>query len=123
MARQGLARIAVVGGGAGGVELMLSVESRLRREVAQAGFDQNGLSFVLITHTPDILPTFPPAIRMRFRVIFYTRHISIVTGAAVTQIEAGRLLFDGAPPVEADEVLWTTQAAPASWLAETADCR
>ena len=45
--RKGRARIALVGAGAGGVELLLSVERRLRREVARAGFDPAGLSFVL----------------------------------------------------------------------------
>jgi selenide,water dikinase len=39
LARKGRARVAVVGGGAGGVELLLSVEHRLRREVTRAGHD------------------------------------------------------------------------------------
>src|SRR5215216_1457610 len=57
--REGRTRIALVGAGAGGVELLLSVERRLRREVADAGFDADGLSFVLVSDVPDILPTFP----------------------------------------------------------------
>src|SRR5262249_30228377 len=44
--REGRARIAVVGAGAGGVELMLSVVHRLRREVSAAGFNKGALSFV-----------------------------------------------------------------------------
>src|SRR5271166_1012825 len=40
--RKGHARIAVVGAGAGGIELVLSVVHRLRREVASAGFDSAG---------------------------------------------------------------------------------
>jgi selenide,water dikinase len=35
----------------------------------------------------------------------------------VVRVEAGQLLFDDRAPVEADEILWVTQAAPAGWLA------
>ena len=40
---RGRARIGVVGGGAGGVELLLSLHRRLTRDVAAAGFDPWGL--------------------------------------------------------------------------------
>ena len=113
LARQGKTRVALVGAGAGGVELLLSVEHRLRREVAKAGFDAGGLSFVLVSDVADILPTFPAAFRERFHAILAARGIEVVTGAAVTAVEAGRLILAGRAPVEADEILWTTQAAPA----------
>ncbi|MGA7489307.1 MAG: selenide, water dikinase SelD, partial [Xanthobacteraceae bacterium] len=38
----------------------------------------------------------------------------------VIGVEAGRLVLDGHAPVAADEILWTTQAAPARWLAQAA---
>jgi selenide,water dikinase len=118
LARKGVSRIALVGAGAGGVELLLSVEHRLRRDVSRAGFDPSGLSFALIDFD-DILPTFPARFRARFRSILAARGIAVITGTPVTQVEAGRLLLDGHAPVEADEILWTTQAAPARWLAGT----
>ncbi len=118
LARKGRTRVALVGAGAGGVELLLSVEHRLRREVARAGFDPGTLSFVLVSDTTDILPSFPPAFRSRFHAILAARGIAVLTGAAVTAVEAGRLMLDGRAPVEADEILWTTQAAPARWLAQ-----
>jgi selenide,water dikinase len=115
IAREGRARIALVGGGAGGVELLLSVEQRLRREVAHAGLDAAGLSFVLVSD--QLLQNFPAAFRARFRAIFAARGIVVVNDAAVSRVEPGRLLLEGHPPVEADEILWTTQAAPPRWLA------
>jgi selenide,water dikinase len=118
LARKGRTRVALVGAGAGGVELLLSVERRLRREVINAGFDAGGLSFVLVSDTSDILPDFPVAFRSRFHAIFVARGIEVVTGASVTRVDARRLQLDGEVTVEADEVLWTTQAAPARWLAQ-----
>jgi selenide,water dikinase len=118
LARQGRARVALVGAGAGGVELLLSVEHRLRREVTRAGYDPGGLSFVLVSAGEEILPDFPAAFRTRFQAILSERGIAVGTGAPVTAVEAGRLVLDGRAPIEADEILWTTQAAPAPWLAQ-----
>jgi selenide,water dikinase len=118
LARKGKTRVALVGAGAGGVELLLAVEHRLRREVAKAGFDAGELSFVLVSDVADILPSFPVAFRKRFLAILAARGVEVVTGAAVIGVEAGLLVLDGRAPVEADEILWTTQAAPARWLAQ-----
>jgi len=118
LARQGRACVALVGAGAGGVELLLAVEHRLQQAVARAGFDAGGLSFVLVSDVADILPSFPTAFRARFRAILAARGIAVVSGAAVAGVEAGRLVLAGRAPVEADEILWTTQAAPARWLAK-----
>jgi len=119
LARKGRAAVALVGAGAGGVELLLAVEHRLRQAVARAGFDAGGLSFVLISDVADILPSFPAAFRARFHTILAARGIAVITGAAVARVEAGRLMLAGYGPVAADEILWTTQAAPARWLAKS----
>lgn len=119
MERRAQARIALVGAGAGGVELLLSVERRLRREAVRSGFDPDGLSFLLVSDTQDILPTFPQAFRARFRDILISRGIEIITNATVTSVENGRLVLADRAAVEADEILWTTQATPARWLAKT----
>ncbi len=117
--RRAQARIALVGAGAGGVELLLSVERRLRREAAQAGFDPGRLSFVLVSDTPEILPIFPPAFRERFRDILAARRIEVITGAVVARVEQGRVILADGAAIDADEILWTTQASPARWLAKS----
>jgi selenide,water dikinase len=119
MEKKGRASIAIVGAGAGGVELLLSVAHRLRRDAASAGFSPNGLAFMLVTDTPDILATFPKTFRATFRDILAARGISVVAGAAVTRVEARRLVLERGVPIDVDEVLWTTQARPPAWLAST----
>jgi selenide, water dikinase len=117
--RHGRARVVVVGAGAGGVELLLSAERRIRRELAKAGFDPGAPSFALVSAAPVILPTFPEAFRRRFERIFRERGIAVLTDARVTQVVAGSLHCDRHGAIAADEILWTTQAAPAPWLRET----
>jgi len=118
LARKGRAAVALVGAGAGGVELLLAAEHRLRHAVRHAGFDASGLSFVLVSDVPNILPSFPAAFRARFHSILAARGIAVVTGAPVTAVETGRLMLAGYGPLAADEILWTTQAAPSRWLAK-----
>ena len=104
-------RVVMVGGGAGGVELLLSVERRLRR-------DATGLQFSIVTASPDILPAFPPAFRTRFAAILRARGITVHAGHRVTRVASDHVEAGG-EHIPADEVLWTTEAAPASWLADT----
>lgn len=114
-------RIMLVGAGAGGVELLLATAHRLRADIAAAGGDPASLSFTLVSAGADILPSFPPAFRARFRAILRARGIAVETAARVAAVEPDGVVLDGAPPrrLPAEEVLWTTEAAPAAWLAET----
>jgi selenide,water dikinase len=116
---KGRARIGVVGGGAGGVELLLSLHRRLTRDVAAAGFDPSGLTFTLITASDELLPTFPARMRRRFAEILHERGIGVVAGGKAMEVRADAVLVEGNGPVALDEVFWTTRAAPAAWLADT----
>jgi selenide,water dikinase len=116
---QGRARIGVVGGGAGGVELLLSLHRRLTRDVAAAGLEPSGLAFTLITSSDELLPTFPARMRRRFATLLRERGIAVIAGGRAVEVRADAVLVEGNGAVGLDEVFWTTPAAPAAWLAET----
>ena len=110
--RGGPVRIAVVGGGAGGVEIALSVRHRLAggagREVAMTVLDAAG----------TLLPAHNRATRARFARILAERGIEAVLGRAVVRVEPGLLALEDGGVVEADEILWVTGAAAETWPAE-----
>lgn len=113
-------RVLVVGGGAGGVELLLALEHRLRRDLAERGGDPRALGFALVAGEGGLLPGFPRAFRRRFVAELTERGIALHAGARVRAVEAGAAILDGERGrIAADEILWTTEAAPAGWLAET----
>ena len=116
---QGQARVGVVGGGAGGVELLMSLHRRLTRDVADAGFDPAGLAFTLITDSREILPTFPSRMRHRFAELLRERGIRVMAGSTVVEVQPRGVMVKSAGLVALDEVFWTTRAAPAPWLADT----
>lgn len=117
-ARTGQSRIVVVGGGAGGVELLLSVRHRLHADFTKAGRSHDDLAFALVTDG-DLLPAFNRKTRDYFSGEFARRGIRVVTGAKVLEVQPRRLLLHRREPLEADEILWVTEAMPAAWLAGT----
>lgn len=113
--------ILLVGAGAGGVELLLAAEHRMRGDLAAAGRDPAMLRFTLVSGGAEILPGFPAAFRARFRAELAARGIAVATGARVVAVDSSGVTLDGPASrhIAAEEVLWTTEAAPAGWLAET----
>lgn len=113
-------RVLVVGGGAGGVELLLALEHRLRRDLAAAGGNPATLDCALVAGEGGLLPAFPRAFRDRFVAEFTRRGIALHEGRRVAAVEPGAVVLDGGRDrIAADEILWTTEASPAAWLAGT----
>jgi selenide, water dikinase len=83
-------RIAVVGGGAGGVELLLSLQGRLPVWRRKAGLAPERFSFVLVT-SGRLLATHNAACRKPFRRDLAGKGIALHEDAPVTAIEAGGL--------------------------------
>lgn len=107
--RRETTRIAVVGGGAGGVELALSVEHRLSSLGMSASVE-------LLTADVEILPTHNRGVRKRFRRILSQRGIAVHTDSKVVDASAGGLRTQAGEEFPFDEVLWVTNAAAAPWL-------
>lgn len=115
----GTTRIAVVGGGAGGVELLLAMQYRLRKELAQLMRDPDELVFSLFTRSNEILPTHNARVRTHFDDALKARKVAVHTNTEVTLVEAGRLQSVDGDWHQADEVVWVTNAGGASWLRDT----
>ena len=115
----GTTRIAVVGGGAGGVELTLAMQYRLRNELRASGRDPEELGFHLLTQDADILPTHNAAVRRAFDRVLARRGVVVHHNAEVNEVSATRLRTAGGETVDADEIVWVTQAGGAPWLRDT----
>jgi selenide,water dikinase len=116
---RGRMTIAVVGGGAGGVELLLSMQYRLRHEFKALGRSPETLKFVLLTSGETILPTHNPGVRERFARVLRDRDIDVHTQAEVVQVSPGCLHTKNGRTYDADETMWVTQAGGPTWLQST----
>ena len=117
--QRGPMTVAVVGGGAGGVELVLSMQYRLRRELKAMGRNPEALRFVLLTSSDTVLPTHNPGVRARFARVLRERHVEVHTRSAVIKVSPGCLHTQDGRTFDADETLWVTQAGGPAWLQGT----
>lgn len=111
-------RLAVIGGGAGGVELLLSVRARLRAEAAHDGRDPDAFAFQLVTDG-EILATHNTRVRGAFRRVFAERKIVLRENQRVAAIRADGIDLDNGEAIAADATFIVTQASAPSWLATT----
>lgn len=105
-------RIAVVGAGAGGVELTLALHHRLH--AGDGG--RAGVEFHLFSDTAQILPTHNARVQRRFRRVLSERGIRVHTDSRVTRVEADTLHTSAGASQPYDALIWVTQAAAAEWL-------
>lgn len=110
---QGSLRIAVIGGGAGGVELALAIDHRLcaiahKAEVA-----------VTLTTKGEILSGQATAARQKIRAIFQRRGIRLLENIATTRLEDGAVHLENGERLAVDDVFVVTEASAAKWFAGT----
>jgi len=107
--------IAIVGGGAGGVELALCTQYRLKKLLAERGQDSGQLQFHLFSDTAEILPTHNAQVRRRYGRTLEERGVAVHTRRPVVEVEPTRLHCQGGEQVECDAMLWVTHASAPSW--------
>jgi selenide,water dikinase len=111
-ARQGLTprRIVVVGGGAAGAEVLLSMQYRLRRAAPSAAVD-----FELVSDTESTLPSHNAKVQAIFQRVLEERGVKRHLGRAVERVDRGMLRLRGGGTLEADIVVWATGASAPLW--------
>lgn len=118
-AHDGPMTVAVVGAGAGGVELTLAMQYRLRKELEQRGKDPDQLHFHLFDAEDRILPTHNAKVRAAFEQRLVERGVKVHLGTPVSKVEQGRLSTGDGHSLPVDEVLWVTRAGGPAWLEDT----
>ena len=118
-AASGPLRIAVVGAGAGGVEILLAVRHRLANMRAAAGRAADDIAFQLFGDSGELLPTHNARMRRTFRNFLRRRGVAVHLGHPVIEISPGRLRDATGAVFETDEILWATGAGAPDWPAKS----
>lgn len=102
-------RVLVVGGGAGGVELALSMKQGL-----------GGKCEIRIAHQgPEIMSGHNSAVRRQFARVLQEQGIETLLGRPVVEVKAGQVLLGNGQSLPYDYLFWVTQAIAPAWIAES----
>ncbi len=111
--RQGRLRVAVVGAGAAGIELVLAMQYRLQTLAPQLN-----ANFALVSGDRTLLPGLPAHARRTVAVLMARRGIALHLGEPAEEILADGVRLAGRRLVQADFILLATGAAAARWPIE-----
>ncbi len=111
--------LAVVGGGAGGVEMALATQYRLNHLLKQLNRSNEFLHIDLYCDTDRILPTHNKHVQRRFSHVLDQRDIRVHYNHRIEEVQKDHLVTSAGEHFQADAVLWVTSASAPAWLAET----
>ncbi|MEH2281428.1 MAG: FAD-dependent oxidoreductase [Nostoc sp.] len=117
--------IAIAGGGAGGVELALSMRSRLHQILHQAQQPIQNLEIHLFQRGQELMPNHHQSLRHRLQQVLTKRGIKLHLGESVCKIapitsrepqEVFEIKCESGLKVECNKIFWVTQASAPEWL-------
>ena len=108
----GVRAIAVVGGGASGVELLLAMHHRLATTMRA-----DAPRFALITDEPALLATHAPSVRARLGHVLVQRGTVLHLASSAVSVEPGTIIVTHGRRIAVDRIVWATSAVGAPWLA------
>ena len=100
-------RVAIAGGGAGGVELTLCLPAHLRTLLGPQGRSD----LMMVTAAGRLMPGSLAATARRAERIFSRRGVRLITGRQVVEINRGVLTLDDGTAAHSDVILWATGAS------------
>ena len=110
--------VGVVGAGAAGVELLLSIQYALSSHVS-GGDTTPAAGFHLFGASDTVLPTHNRRTRAKFLRVLGKRGVCLHVGHRVTEVTANGLRTDDGVWHELDEVVWATEAGAQAWPRES----
>ena len=112
-------RMATVGGGASGVEVLLAIQHRLKADSRAQQHPEPNLAYHLVTPEDGILASHNAGVRRRYERILVERGIQVHRNFRVDSIMADHLLSKEGKRLDLDAMLWTVSASAPAWLGES----
>ncbi|MBW4543665.1 MAG: selenide, water dikinase SelD [Symplocastrum torsivum CPER-KK1] len=108
--------LGIVGGGAGGVELALTMQRRLHQILQDT---QLPLQIHLFHRDAELLLSHSPWVRQRLLDILVSRGIQVHLQEPVSEVLHGKIQCESGLVVECDYTFWVTQASAPDWIQES----
>lgn len=122
-------RLGVVGGGAGGVELALTIRARLKRLFRSLELSSTQIEVHLFHRQANLMTGYPAAIGDRFRQLLIQRGIQLHLGETVNCVEVSisdddrhqlKIVHcESGLDIKCDRIFWVTDASAPDWLKQS----
>jgi pyridine nucleotide-disulfide oxidoreductase family protein len=116
-------RIAIAGGGAGGVELALSMQAHLQRILQQAQQPLSNLEIHLFHRRTELMSNHHPSVQRQVKRTLIEHGIDLHLGETVREIAPSAELLEikceSGLKVRCEKIFWVTQASAPQWLRNT----
>ncbi len=107
--------LAIIGGGAGGVELALTIQYQLQHIVRQAVIADFPISLHLFHRGSQVMTGHNRWVQRRFRQILQRRRIQLHLLETVTSVDDGILSCESGFQLACDLLFWVTRASAPEW--------
>ena len=108
-------RIAIVGGGAAGVELILAMHFALSSDTAI----NRPLQFCLVQQGEGLPENYPVRLQRKVGELFSRHNIDVIANTRVEGVSANTLQGENDKSINFDCLFWCTNASAAPWLKDT----
>lgn len=110
--------ITIVGAGAGGCELALTMQYHLKKVHVERFGDTRefGVRLNVVTDGNRILPTHNDGVRNRVTRLLYKRGVHTHLNMRVVEVTANELIMDTDERIGYDALIWVTNASAPAWL-------
>jgi len=116
LSSEGTYRLLIVGTGAGGVELALTMRYRLTSEAKALGQDPARFHLSVITRSDEILTTHNRSVQRRVLRALEHAAIKVHYRETVVSVEPTHLTVEEGKRHDFDALIWVTQASAPEWV-------
>jgi NADH dehydrogenase len=117
--RKRLLSVVVVGGGATGVELSAEIIEFMQETLCSyygttCHLKKEDMQITVVAASPDLLPPFPPELRVIAKNELIRKGIKVMTGETVTEVKQNRIIFADKSFIDAGTIIWVAGVKPVS---------
>ena len=117
--REGDFSVAVVGAGAGGVEVALATQFHLQQLLRKHSLTIEKLVFNLVVGNGSILSTHNASVQQRFLRVLSERKVTLHKGSKAKRVSENSIELDNGEIFHADAIIWATHASAPVWYKES----
>ena len=117
--REGDFNVAVVGAGAGGLEVALATQFHLQQLLRQHSLTIEKLGFNLVAGNGSILSTHNASVQQRFMRVLSERNVTLHQGSKAKRVSENSIVLDNGEVLHADAIIWATHASAPAWYKES----